>query len=63
MSQHYRLLRVLGIEGVMLATALAASLWTVLPGDLKREHSIEPLNHPSDGLAEIQESMIVLENK
>lgn len=30
---------------------------------LEREHSVEPLNHPSDELASIQSSVVVLENK
>lgn len=30
---------------------------------LEREHSVEPLNHPSEELASIQSSVVVLENK
>lgn len=44
-----------------------ASILTALPqrptDQLKREHNVEPLNHPGDGLVWIQESMIILENK
>lgn len=70
-SQHNRRLQVLYWAGVTFAAALIGSHnglrfrappWR--PTDqLKREHNVEPLNHPGDGLVWIQESVIILENK
>lgn len=45
---------------------MASILWALpqRPTDqLKREHNVQPLNHPSDGLVWSQESVIILENK
>lgn len=45
---------------------MASVLWALprRPTDqLKREHNVQPLNHPSDGLVWSQESVIILENK
>lgn len=45
---------------------MASILWAPpqRPTDqLKREHNVQPLNHPSDGLVWSQESVIILENK
>lgn len=70
-SQHNRRLQVLYWAGVMFAATLTGShngLRFPAPpqrptDQLKREHNVEPLNHPSDGLGWIQKSMIILENK
>lgn len=45
---------------------MASILWALLrrPTDqLKREHNVQPLKHPSDGLVWSQESVIILKNK
>lgn len=71
MSQHNRQLQVLYLEGSCLQqlwqSHTMASTLTALPrrptDQLKREHNVEPLNHPSDGLVWIQKSVIILENK
>lgn len=70
-SQHNRQLQVLYFEGGHICNnsdslTMASILWALprRPTDqLKREHNVQPLNHPSDGLVWSQESVIILENK
>lgn len=64
-------LQVLYFERVTFATTDSLTqwppFWQPFPGgpliSWKREHNVEPLNHPGDGLVWIQERVIILENK